>query len=299
MIKTILVPVTGSAADSAVFASALAVARPFAAHLDFLHVRVDPAALAVGMAVDGGGATLVGGVVERLDEEADRREVRARQRFDEFCAAERLTISDTPPGAAAAPGAAGPSAPGPTAQWVRQIGVEPYWVAEHGRAADLMVIGRPIDGEGVVPETIEAAVLDSGRPVLIPAAAPLAALPETIVIAWKATREAAHAVTAALPFVALAKEILILTVAEQQNLSSEEGTQLMQSLRWRGIAVEAHRLRPDARSPDDVLIAAAAERRALLVMGGYGHSRLREWVFGGFTRHVLQTAVPVPVLIAH
>jgi len=299
MIPTILGPPTGSAADGAVFASALAVARPFAAHLDFLHVRVDPAAMAVSMAVDGGGATLVGGLVERLDEEADRREARARQRFDEFCAGERLTIADTPPGAGIPSGAAGPSAPGPTAQWVRQIGVEPYWVAEHGRAVDLMVIGRPDDGEGVVPETIEAAVLDSGRPVLIPAAAPMTAPPETIVIAWKATREAAHAVTAALPFVALAKEILILTVAEEENLSSEEGTQLMQSLRWRGIAVEARRLKPEVRSAADTLIAAAAERRALLVMGGYGHSRLREWVFGGFTRHVLQTAAPVPVLIAH
>lgn len=299
MIKTILVPATGSAADSAVFGSALAVARPFAAHLDFLHVRVDPAAMAVGMAVDGGGATMVGGLVERLDEAADRREARARQLFDEFCAGERLIVADIPPPTDTTPGAAGSSTSGPTAQWVRQIGTEPYWVAEHGRAADLMVIGRPVDGEGVVPETIEVAVLDSGRPVLIPAAAPMTALPETIVIAWKATREAAHAVTAALPFVALAKEILILTVAEEDNLSSEEGTQLMQSLRWRGIAVEARRLEPEARSSADTLIAAAAERRALLVMGGYGHSRLREWVFGGFTRHVLQTAAPVPVLIAH
>ena len=288
MIKTILVPATGSAADSLVFASALAIARPFAAHLDFLHVRIDPAAVAVSMAGDGGAATMVGGLVERLDEAADRREARARQLFDEFCAAERLTIADAPPGGA-----------GPSAQWVRQIGAEPYSFAEHGRAADLLVIGRPADGEGVVPETIEAAVLDSGRPVLIPAAAAMTAPPETIVIAWKATREAAHAVTAALPFVALAKEIVILTVAEEEDLSSEEGTQLMQSLRWRGIAVEAHRLKPDEHSPADTLLAAAAERRALLVMGGYGHSRLHEWVFGGFTRHVLQTAAAAPVLIAH
>jgi nucleotide-binding universal stress UspA family protein len=47
------------------------------------------------------------------------------------------------------------------------------------------------------------------------------------------------------------------------------------------------------------LIAAAAESGALLVMGGYGHSRLRQWIFGGFTQHVLQTAAAVPVLIVH
>jgi nucleotide-binding universal stress UspA family protein len=288
MIKTILVPATGSTADNSVFASALAVARAFAAHLEFLHVRVDAASMAVTMSSEGGGSVMVGGLVERLDEEAELRERRARDLFDRFCAREGLAVVDTPPGPTA-----------PSAQWVRQIGLEPYWVAEHGRAADLMVIGRPIDGEGVAPETIEAAVLDSGRPVLIPAAAPLTALPETIVIAWKAAREAAHAVTAALPFLDLAKEILILTVAEEENLSSEEGHQLMTSLRWRGLRVSANRLQPDERSPADRLLAAAAERQALLVMGGYGHSRMREWIFGGFTRHVLQTAAAVPVLMAH
>jgi nucleotide-binding universal stress UspA family protein len=288
MIKTILVPATGSNTDTAVFTSALAVARPFAAHLDFLHVRVDAATIALGMATDGGGAATLGGFVERLDEEAGRREHRAKQLFDEFCAGEGLAIADTPPG---------PS--GPSAQWTRQIGTEAYWVAEHGRATDLMVIGRPADGEGVAPETLDSAVLDSGRPLLIPPAVPMASLPETIVIAWKATREAAHAVTAALPFLALAKEILILTVAEEEDLSSEEGSRLMANLRWHGLQVSAHRLQPDERSPADTLLAAAAERQALLVMGGYGHSRLRQWVFGGFTRHVLQTAAAVPVLIAH
>ncbi len=288
MIKTILVPATGSDTDTAVFASALAVARPFAAHLDFLHVRIDAATMAVSMAGDGGGAATVGGLVDRLDEEATRREGRARQLFEQFCAREGLAIADTPPG---------PS--GASAEWTRQTGSEPYWVAEHGRAADLMIIGRPADGEGVAPETIETAVLDSGRPLLIPTAAPMTRLPETIVIAWKATREAAHAVTAALPFLQLAKEILILTVAEEEDLSSEAGSQLMANLRWRGLRVRADRLRPDERSAADTLLAAAAERQALLVMGGYGHSRLREWIFGGFTRHVLQTAAAVPVLIAH
>ena len=87
-----------------------------------------------------------------------------------------------------------------------------------------MVIGRAADGEGVAPETIETALLDSGRPVLIPPAAPMTALPQTAVIAWKATREAAHAVTAALPFLALAREIRILTVAEAGR-SVERGGQ--------------------------------------------------------------------------
>ena len=213
---------------------------------------------------------------------------RARRLFDEFCARKGVAITDSPPGPAA-----------PSAQWTRQIGLEPYWVVEHGRAADLMVMGRAADGEGVAPETIETALLDSGRPVLIPPATPMTALPQTAVIAWKATREAAHAVTAALPFLALAGEIRILTVAEADDPSSEEGNQLMTNLRWRGLRVSAERLQPDQHNPADTLIAAAAESGALLVMGGYGHSRLRQWIFGGFTQHVLQTAAAVPVLIVH
>jgi nucleotide-binding universal stress UspA family protein len=288
MIKTVLVPATGTNTDAATFAAALAVARRFAAHLDFLHVRVDAAAVAIGMASDGSGAAMTGSLVQHLDEDADRREAQARQIFEQFCAREGLAMVDTPPG---------PS--GPSAQWTRQIGAESYWIAEHGRAADLMVIGRLLEGDGVASETIEAALLESGRPILIPTATPMTEVPETIVIAWKATREAAHAVTAASPFVAMAKRILILTVAEEEDLSSEEGSQLMANLRWRGIEVSANRLQPDGRSPADAMLAAAAEHQALLVMGGYGHSRLRQWMFGGFTRHVLETAAAVPVLIAH
>jgi nucleotide-binding universal stress UspA family protein len=288
MIKTILVPVTGSAVDNAAFAAAVAVARPLSAHINFLHVRIDSAAVAVTMASEGGGSTMVGGLVERLDAEADKREKEARQSFDRFCVQEGLAVAETPLGPA-----------GPSAQWLREIGAEPFWISEHGRAADLLVIGQPSDGDGVSPETIETALLDSGRPILVPPARAITALPETIVVAWKATREAAHAVTAASPLLSLAKRVRILTVAEAENLPSEEGSQLALNLRWRGISASSERLEPDERSPAARLLAAAAESQALLVMGGYGHSRLRQWIFGGFTRHVLQTPAAVPILIAH
>jgi nucleotide-binding universal stress UspA family protein len=287
MIKTILVPATGSATDTAVLTSALAVARPFAAHLDFLHVHADAAALATTMASDGSGAAMITGLIDRIEEEAGQREERAKQLFQRFCARERLVIGDSPSGQ-----------PGPSAQWVQKIGDEPYWVAEYGRAADLLVIGRPVEDQGVSFDTIEAALLASGRPVLIPPAAPLSALPETIVIAWKAAPEAARAVTAAMPLLATAKQIVILTVAEEQGLSDEEGVRLVTSLRWHGLNVSARHLQPDTGGAAETLLAAAGEHAALVVMGAYGHSRLREWIFGGFTRHVLRGA-KVPVLMMH
>ena len=170
MIKTILVPATGSDADAAVFASALAVARRFDAHLDFLHVRVDAATIATSMASDGaGGAAMVGGLVEQLDRggqpprragpAAFRRVLRARGAGDRRDPSRPIRA---------------PPRPAPRRNGRSRIGAEAYWVAEHGRATDLMVVGRPADGQGVMPETIEAALLDSGRPVLIPRAAPLA-----------------------------------------------------------------------------------------------------------------------------
>jgi nucleotide-binding universal stress UspA family protein len=287
MIKTILVPATGNQTDDAVFTSALTAARAFNAHLGFLHVRVDAAAMVAAMATDGSGAVTVSGLVERIEEEATRREDTARQLFQRFCERERLAIEDTPAGQQS-----------PTAQWLRQTGDEAYWVREYGRAADLLVIGRPADDQGVSIDTIEAALVGTGRPVLIVPAAPLVSLPETMVIAWKAAPEAARAVTAAMPLLSKAKQILIVTVAEEEGLSDEEGARLMTALGWHGLNASTRHLRPDRLGAADTLLAAAAEQSALVVMGAYGHSRLREWIFGGFTEHVLRGAA-VPVLMMH
>ena len=133
---------------------------------------------------------------------------------------------------------------------------------------------------------------------MILSAAGLATLPETIVIAWKATPEAARAVGAAMPLLSTAKQILIVTVAEDQGTSDEEGARLLTSLRWHGFNVSMHRLPPGPQGAASTLLAAAAEQAALVVMGAYGNSRLRQWIFGGFTRHVLRSA-EVPVLLMH
>lgn len=287
MIKTILVPATGNRTDDAVFTSALAAARAFNAHLDFLHVRVDAAGMVAAMATDGSGAAMVGGLVERVDEEATRREDAARQLVERFCERERLAIESAPADRQI-----------PTAQWLRQMGDEAYWVREYGRAADLLVVGHPAEDQGVSIDTIQAALVGSGRPVLIVPATALVSLPETIVIAWKAAPEAARAVTAAMPLLSKAKQILIVTVAEEEGLSDEEGARLMTALTWHGLNASTRHLRPDRLSAADTLLAAAAAEGALLVMGAYGHSRFREWIFGGFTEHVLRGAA-VPVLMMH
>ena len=146
---------------------------------------------------------------------------------------------------------------------------------------------------------LEAALINSGRPLLIPPLVPISALPDTVVIAWKATPEAARAVTAAMPFLSLAKQIVIMTVAEDETTIEEEGAvRLMANLRWDGFTASVCCLQPGAQGAAETLLAAAREQAALLVMGGYGHSRLREWIFGGFAQRILRAA-EIPVLIAH
>jgi len=110
--------------------------------------------------------------------------------------------------------------------------------------------------------------------------------------------QAARAVTAALPYLSPAKQIVVLMVAEEERTPQEEADRLMAGLLWHGVPVSVRHLRPEAHSAPDTLLSAAGEHAALLVMGGYGRSRLREWIFGGFTRRVLRGA-EVPVLMAH
>ena len=132
--------------------------------------------------------------------------------------------------------------------------------------------------------------------MLIPgAAAPSADFAEWVAIAWKPTPQTARAVAFALPFLAGAKEVAVMTVEEGGG--HDDAKPLIDYLAWHGIKSAAERLTPEGDAAA-ALLAAASARAGLLVMGGYGHSRLREWVFGGFTRRVLDDA-SMPVLMAH
>lgn len=288
MIKTILVPATGNETDAASFATALQIVRAFDAHIDVLHVRLDPVEVAVALAAEPGGGVLVEGVIEQLERDVAQRESAARRRFDDFCAGEKLALLDAPPS---------PANASASAQWHVETGEDAHWIVKYGMAADLIVAGRAGDSGVTARSVLEAALLETGRPLLIPGRAGTAALVGgTVAIGWKPTPQAARAVAAALPLLARAKEVVVMTVDEESG--SADADRLVRNLAWHGVQASAERLSPDGREAPEILVAAAAERSGLLVMGGYGHSRVREWVFGGFTRQVLEAA-PLPVLLAH
>jgi nucleotide-binding universal stress UspA family protein len=292
MPKFILLPVSGLAADAAAYATALAVARLFDGHLAILHVRPDvQREIAALAAADMGMAAGLDATLARLEQEAASRARVAEEAWRQFHEAHHIAPSDQPGSA------------GITTEFLTETGIEADWVATCGRAADLVVAGRSRDGEAGALDMIEAALLETGRPVLIAAdpassAAPIV-LDGTIGIAWKDDKQASAAVSAALPFIRRAKRVLIFTVDEGHDPADRSATRLAHTLRWHNDNVAVKLLPRGTRPPASVLLEAATEIGCdLLVVGAYGHGRLREAVFGGFTRAVLDAA-PLPVLMAH
>lgn len=286
MFKYILAPATGADSDAPVFSTALAVARLCDAHLEFLHVRADVREILLAMAAnDVSGGAGYDQMLDTLEQEVAARQKKAEQAFRDFCGAQQLAASSDTTTAL------------PSAELRLETGNEASWLAAHGRSADLVVVGREREGEPVAMEMLEACLLSTGRPVLIaPAKAPVK-LSGTVAIAWKDQPAAAKAVAAAMPLIEMADSVVILTVEEGAGHDDDSSEQLRHALAWHNRNVTVRRLQPEHRAPVETLLEAAADAD-VLVMGGYSHSRVREVIFGGFTRHVLLDAA-IPVLMAH
>ena len=291
MPKLVLIPLSGTDADRATENAAIALGKAFGAHLVALHVqrdvRNDIAALA---SADMGMATGLDSIMARMEEDAAAREKGAETSWRDACTKAGIVLAEQPNGQT-----------GATQEFASETGEEAEWLAEYGRTADLILVGRSREGEMLDVEPMEAALMDTGRPVMIAAEKGVPVLDGTVAIAWKNTREAAGAVGAALPFIRHAKRVIVFTVEDDDSTDNVDKShlRLVRALRWHNPNTGSQVLRRDSRAPVRVLLdALAREKCDLLVMGGYGHTRLREAVFGGFTRAVLEGA-PVPVLMAH
>jgi nucleotide-binding universal stress UspA family protein len=236
----------------------------------------------------GSGMTLGTGLVA-LEQEAQEVERRAREGFRAFCTEYGLNETQ-------APGA------GRSASWSRVTGEEPVWLAKRARVADAIVLGRGEESDLMVRDVLTRALMDAGRPVLIAPSGPLPdKLHTAVAIAWKDRPEAARAVTAAMPVITRAERVVILSVSDKRGAADESCPWLRHALQWHNANVTVKHLAQDERPAPRILMEAAAGpsvSASLLVMGGYGHTRLREAVLGGFTRHVLAGA-EIPVLMAH
>jgi nucleotide-binding universal stress UspA family protein len=287
MPKVMLLLAAGEDSDSPVMRTALAAARLFDGHLQVLHVRPDVRRDIAAMATADMGMT--GGLdamIARLEEDADTQERTSEKACRDFCGANKVGLAESPCPAHV------------TYEWMVETGNEADWLAELGRVADMLVIGRK-RGDDLALDLMEAALMDTGKPILIAPDGNAGALDGGLAIAWKDTPEAAGAVAAALPFIERASKVLIMTVREDPDSDDKSHLRLMRSLRWHNPNVSVQVLPRDERSPSKALLDTVEQAGCgLLVMGGYGHARLREAVFGGFTRAVLEQA-KVTVLMVH
>jgi len=257
-IRKILLPLQLTAAAPASFAMAVTVARLWRAHLAVLHTAA-----------------------------SRDRESAVRDLFERLTAEHSLAVADVRPNADEA-----------TASFATIIGREPDVIVAHqARLVDLIVVPHPAGDKGVSSsDTLHAVLFDSAKPVLIaPRTAP-STIGHHVCIGWNGTAESASAVMTALPWLQRAESIRILWSEDYQR-RGPLAPDLEQYLAAHHLTVDRAAFQSINKMAGAGLLAAANEFACdLLVMGAYSHSRLRQSILGGVTRHVLEHA-SIPLLM--
>jgi nucleotide-binding universal stress UspA family protein len=170
------------------------------------------------------------------------------------------------------------------------------------RSADTFVALRPNGAPQEPEQLLEAVLFGSGRQLfLVPDEKSARAAFDRILIAWNGSREAARAMAEAMPYLYEAKEVAVIVVDDDlpAEAPASIGAKAVNHLKHHDINAILHLAKPREGHVGATLIAEATKRKTdLIVMGGYGHSRLREWLLGGVTYRLLHEA-PVPLLLAH
>lgn len=285
-IAKILTMLDGDSNDAIDLEAAGYLAKTFNCHVDFLHVRRDPEYRRTQF-----GEGVPDEIYNNLQNQFKEREAEVaddcRTVFDEWRLANGIAASDKPVGNS-----------GPTARFLDQSGNLHHIVSRFGRLADLVVLKSPSLEGGWLSPAGEAAVYATGRPVLFSASNHLHSLGERISLFWNDAVEATRASTAALPFLSRAEAVEISTI-HHEDLEQENVAAFADYLRWHGVDASINIIEPRHQTTGEALIDAAWKFNAdLIVMGAFGHSRIRELVLGGVTKHVLKVAGR-PVMMMH
>lgn len=268
--KSILVPVEDHDRTEAILSAAALFAEKFGSRA--MGFALSPATTPF-LAADVVGASIL---YEPLTEQSEQSAANSRQMFEKFMTERKIA-------------------------WDWREGVAPgdHMVGYLGRVFDITVVGRPEQRiSGPRPLTLDAALFDSGRPVLIAPPVVPASIGSNIVIAWNRSTETARAVAFALPVLEQARDIVVLTV-EGSGVPGPDGDELALYLAARGITARAVTVDPGKRGAGETILAEAAALGCdLLIKGAFTQSRLRQIIFGGATRHILEEAT-IPVFMAH
>lgn len=274
MIKDIVVHLTGSAEDKVRIAYAAPIAEMFDAHLSGLQVHTLPELISF---TDPVASTYLQTVLA---------ESHARAQMVTDALKDVLASVSVP-------------------HELRRLDVYPSTIgsalAAQARTADLFVSTRPYGDPGGEERIEEAVLFRSGRGCLFvpPGGTPTSY--DTVFVAWKSTREAARAVADAMPFLQRASQVIVGIVEENgasEQYGIEPGVDIGRYLSRHAVTAEIRPINGWVYAGEALINEAQKTGAQMIVMGGYGHSRFREWIIGGATRHVL-THAAVPVLIAH
>jgi nucleotide-binding universal stress UspA family protein len=281
----LLLPLTGTAAGEAALTTSLMIARLWNAHVLALHVRVDSRDVAP-LAGEGLSGAMIEEMMSATEKESGERAYAVRSMFERFVARHDVVVSEARPGAGHA-----------TAAFAAVTGREEDIVAQQARLADLTVVPHPDAGEDVSSsDALHAVLFDSGRPVLIsPQVAPTT-IGTRVCLAWNGTAESASSALAAVPWMQRAEAVRILS-ADGYQRRGPGAPELAAYLALHGINADVEMFQSVGNSVGAGLLAAARRFDCdLLSMGAYSHSRLRQLILGGVTRHVLERA-NLPVMM--
>ncbi|HEY4405352.1 MAG TPA: universal stress protein [Xanthobacteraceae bacterium] len=275
MIKDLLVNLATGVGDDATVDYAVSLARLFDAHLAgvaFAYDAIPPAMLA---------GEVSPAWIEELHKEAQVAAQVAAGKLEKT--AKRAGISAE-------------------ARWLPANLADPAELfGRMARRFDLAVVRQAEPGRSSpAPLVIEAALFETGRPVLVvPYIQKTGVKLDRVMLCWDGSRSAARAAADAMPFLQRAKTVEVAMVTEGGKTDETPGVDIAQHLARHGVTVEVKQIvAPDTKTADVLLSHLADTSADLMVLGGYGHSRLREFVLGGVTRSILD-AMTAPTLMSH
>ena len=256
-IASILVVLSGGPESEAALQTALAFGRAFDAHVRVLHVEFDTISTAPLLG-EGMPAALMSDLTASLMAERERSRKTVQQLFEIHCREQDLPV--VPRDGQAPAGTFSVSL-------VIETGTESERIAEEGRLHDLVVVARSPAEAGFSGPTLEAALFESGRPVLLAPRQALDGLPKRVALAWNGSREAARAAALTLPFLARAHEVVVISGESQDDRPVAQPDALKRYLALHRIAAEAWRYQPDDSPVSGSLVdqakKAGATRAAL------------------------------------
>jgi len=237
---------------------------------------------------DFGGADMMGGVVFQADHhEIARMETQARAVFESFMRKNGVKQSTA-------------TTDSLSFGWLENAPEGDSFVGSYGRVFDVIVMNRSdINTSGLHNQAINSGLFESGRPILLAPPSPPREIATNVLIAWNRSTEQARATAFAMPLLQKADRVTVLTIIQGNEVSGPAAEQLIDYLRRNRIAAELKTVELAGRNTGQTILATAdALGCDLLIKGAYTQSRLRQMIFGGATKHVLENA-KIPVLLAN